>query len=118
MLNVNAYSLGLHGLLIIYEYKGQKTTLLLDPKATCQTFEDLRIIESFETDSNGEPMILWQDKQFGRPVIEHCLWCEFISSFPCIKRHAEIIIEDRERRKVSRWFHAKIDHLLSPLKAA
>lgn len=117
MLTVNAYRFDVNGLLIIYTYKGQKTTWLLDPCAVCEVFEGLGIIEGFEVDhATGEPVILWEDRSFGRPVVEWCHWCDFIS-FGFLHRHAEIIAEAKENSRAFRKSQAIINRLLAPVQS-
>lgn len=118
MQTVTSYSFSVNGLSITYTFKGQTTTWTLDPKAACDVFQTVGIVEGWDTDKNSEPVILWQDRMYGRPVVEHCLWVDFVKTFPFIQRHAEIIIEDRERRKASRQFHVTMNRLLLPLQAA
>lgn len=119
MLTVNAFSFGLTGLTINYTIKGETTNWVLDPCATCQIFEDLGIIEGFIPDTRtSEPVILWQDRQYDRPVIEHCPWNDFTSTFPFVQRQAEIIVEAKENYRIWKEDEALIQYLLSPLTAA
>lgn len=110
-----AFTLG--GLSITYTNGTEKTTLKLDAKATCNLFEGAGIIEGFDIDANGEPVIYYTERIWNRPAPAYCMWFEYVKTFPFIQRHAEILIEYLIVTKQIRQSIAKIDYLLRPLKA-
>lgn len=116
MITVLNYSFSLYGLSINYQYKGASNTIFFDPCAACEVFSKLRIIDDFQLDSNGEPVIIWEDRQYGCPAMGWCQWYQFAATFKVIQRHAEIIAEARENEKSFRKSEAIINRLLSPLK--
>ena len=116
MTTVNSYSLSIDGLTIAYTSGSAKTYLFFDPKATCELFESRSMIEGFDIDKNGEPVIYYTETIYGRSATAFCFWCDFVRTFPFILRHAEILVEHLIDTSEFKKTYAKINHLLSPLK--
>lgn len=114
---VKAFSLTVEGFSFTYTLNGVQKSFSYDPLATCDLFQKVGLIECFDRDYNGEPVILYTDDQYGRPATGHCLWCDYVRTFGFIQRHAEIIAEYREDERRARKIEAQINYLLHPLKA-
>ena len=113
---VNSYSLSIDGLSIAYTSGTEKTILNFDAKAACNLFEDAGMIEGFDIDKNGEPVIYYTESIYGRKAACYCLWFEFVKTFPFIQRHAEILVEHQTDPREFKKTYAKINYLLSPLR--
>lgn len=111
------YTFNIKGLDITYTCKGETTHLQLCPKATCQLLEDAGLIEGFNIDQNGEPVILFTGDNV-RAEYGFDSWSSFVCTFPLSYRMAVKLMEYRESRKAHLSFQATVNHLLSPLKAA
>jgi hypothetical protein len=111
------FSLDIKGLKISYFLNQQVYCLAYDPSSTCDLLESLEMIEGFETDSNGEPVILYTDKN-EREGYGYEFWYQFIKSMPLSKRVAEIIIEASQDLIMFKKISKTIDWLLQPRKAA
>jgi len=95
---INSFSFTINGLKISFIEDNEKTILSFDPLATCDLFKNIGFIEDFTTDRNGEPVILFTDKNFPQGY-GYELWCDFVKSCPNQKRIAEIIIEHRQEQE-------------------
>lgn len=118
-MTVSNFNLTVEGLQITYSTNGQTfTTLRLCPHAAADLMTECRFIEGFDTeDRTGEPVILFTDSMYGRPVTGYAFWCDFVRTFPLIQRHIERMLEHREERKQHNRVMGKINYLLHPLKA-
>jgi hypothetical protein len=114
--NINSYKLSIDGLTITYTYKQESATLFFDPKATCELFEHVGMIEGFDIDKNGEPIIYYTERIWCRPATAFCLWFEFVKTFPFIQRHAEILVEHLADAREFKKTYDKIDNLLSLIR--
>jgi hypothetical protein len=111
---VEKFGLSIDGLTLAYSANNVKNIFQFDALSTCNLFQDLNIIEGFDTDKNGEPVILFT-QSFGRtPTTGFCFWCDFIRSHPFCKRQAEIIGEQIESAKAKRKLIKRINSLLKP----
>jgi hypothetical protein len=111
------FTFNIAGLDITYSYKGQTTHLTLCPKATCDLLKETKLIEDFDIDSNGEPVILFSDNTYP-PGYGFDRWNAFVCSFPISYRMAVKLMTFREDRMASRQFQATVINLLQPLQAA
>ncbi|HEV7333247.1 MAG TPA: hypothetical protein VGN63_19585 [Flavisolibacter sp.] len=111
------FMFNIEGLNITYVYRRQTTHLQLCPKATCQLLKEAGLIEDFDIDSNGEPVILFSDYTMP-PGYGFDRWNLFVCTFRLSHRMATKLMEYREDRLSSQDFQDQISHLLSPLQAA
>lgn len=110
------YTFNLQGLNITYKVGAKTTQIVLCPKATCQLFQDAGLIEGFDIDQNGEPVILFTDNQFPAGYgFEY--WSGFVVFFKLSRKMAAKLMEYREDRKASQTFQAIVNRLLQPLAA-
>jgi len=86
-------------------------SLTLCPWNTCQALQDAGMIEGFELDSNGEPVILYTTKDTAAGY-DGQRWCEFVKSFRLTNRYAEMIIEARDEREGFQEWYDRIDSLM------
>jgi hypothetical protein len=114
---IGRFTFNLHGLNITYKHKGETTHLSLCPGAICDLLTEAGLIEGFDLDQNGEPVILFTSDPV-RSQYGFDRWNSFVCTFPISYRMAVKLLEYRESRKASRSFHSTIDYLLQPLKAA
>lgn len=114
---INRFYFNVEGINIAYNYKGKTTHLQLCPKATCQLLEDAGMIEGFDIDENGEPVILFTDDHV-RTQYGFDRWNSFVCTFPLSYRMAVKLLEYREARKDHFEFQELISELLLPLQAA
>jgi len=78
-ITVVKYTLSVEGFTIRYLFNRGCTILNFDPFATCGLFEELGLIEGFDSDGY-EPVVL-----FTHPEVKpygHELWCHFVRSCP------------------------------------
>jgi hypothetical protein len=116
--SINSFSLSIDGLTINYT-KGERTiNAFFDPFATCDLLLSLNVIEDFDVDRNGEPVVLFVTNNCGVPKTGFALWYLFQKHFNLVKRQIEIIVEHIESMKQARAMNAIINHLLQPLQAA
>jgi hypothetical protein len=115
---INNYAFSVNGFHLNYSTQQQSFDLTFDAKATANLLKQAGIIEDFDLDKNGEPVILYTDSMYGRPVSGFCLWCDYVKTFRFIGRHAEILAEHIEGRKSFMKTKAVISNLLQPLTAA
>jgi hypothetical protein len=115
--SLNSFSFTLAGLQFNYLVNGKNTILSLDPKATCSLLQVAGMIEGFDTDSNGEPVILFTDHSYPEGY-GFDQWCYFVKFFPISYRIAQTLVEYREENKAFRKAEAKIIYMLQPLQAA
>jgi hypothetical protein len=120
-IQLTSYALIAEGLSITYFYKGDSFTLSYDAKATANLFKELRIIDDFDLDTNGEPVILgerehdYEEEATGqivwttRPVF--IFWGDYVKTQPLFKRHFEIIAEAKEEAKASKKLQAQFDFI-------
>lgn len=121
---LTSFNLSIAGLQISYSANNSQNILNYDSKATCDLFEDLRIIEGFEIDyKTGEPVILgmrehdYEDQEgfvqwTSSPVA--ISWCDYITTYPFTHRHAELLAEELESNTAHRKILGKINSLLFP----
>lgn len=107
-ISINTYSFLIEGLTINYRFNGVSNLLKLDPCATCNLFEDMHIIEGFDLDNNGEPVILFTNQN----ATGFCFWAEFVKSYPFTQRHAEILAANNASTYEANSIIARIDRLL------
>src|SRR2546423_15024471 len=102
---ISGYSFSLEGLKISYTKDGEKFTLTLDSKASCQAFKECGFIEDFTIqDSTGEPVILFTDDQ--QPLgYGYQLWHDFIKSFPLNMSLLISVLESRQEKKEAELFY-------------
>lgn len=112
------FTFNLDGFNATYRYNGRTTTLTLCPGALCQLLEDTKLIEGFDLDANGEPVILFSETDPVRAAYGFDRWASFVKTFPISYRMAVKLLEWREERREHREFQARIVTLLSPLQAA
>lgn len=111
------FTFDLQGFNATYTYKGETTTLSLCPGALCQLLEDTKLIEGFDLDANGDPVILFTDDHV-MTTYGFDRWNSFVCTFPISYVMAVKLLEYREDCKASQRFQATIANLLSPLQAA
>ena len=114
---LNRFYFNLEGFNIVYRYKGQTTHLQLCPKATCQLLQDAGLIEGFDIDENGEPVVLFTSNEYPQGY-GFDRWNSFVCFFPISYRMAARLMEYREDRKASQQVQTTKANLLSPLQAA
>jgi hypothetical protein len=113
---IGSYKFNLEGLEITYSNHGHTTHLTLCPKATCQLFQDAGLIEGFDIDQNGEPVILFTDSSFPAGY-GFDYWNSFVCFFRLTYKMAVKLMEYWEDRKGSKTFQAAVSNLLRPLAA-
>lgn len=89
-IKVLGYELGINGLKVRYRTARGTTVVWYDAFAACALFEELSIIEGFDTDGK-EPVILYEDasiKPYG-----WCLWCQFVRTYPFALLEAQRVAE-------------------------
>lgn len=112
-------SLTISGLAFSFTKDGNTSKVSYDPHATADLLQQVGLIEGFDTeDRTGEPVILYTDNRYGRPVPGYALWCDFVKGFPLCERHIQIVLEYREHRKQYNRAIGKINYLLHPAKKA
>lgn len=115
---INNYAFSVNGFHLNYSASRKTFDLTFDAKATADLFKKAGIIEDFDFDKNGEPVILYTEVLYGRPATGFCFWCDYVRTFGFINRHAEIIAEYIESNKSFRKTEAVISQLMQPLTAA
>lgn len=117
--NLKNFNFNVTGLKLNYSINKTNYSLILDPLATCSLLHNAGLIEDFSTDTNGEPVILFTDKNENRGFgYGYELWCYFVKSFLFTNRIAEMLVEYREEKKATNKALGIIKYLLQPLKAA
>ena len=117
ILLIGAFTFNLKGFEATYSVNNVRTRLQLCPKATCQLLQEAGLIEGFDIDENGEPVILFTDNTypegygFGR-------WASFVCFFKISYQMAIKLIEFKEDRRLHHLIQAKVISLLQPLHAA
>lgn len=108
------YRFSLSGLQLIYTYKGENFNVSLDPLATCQLLQDMKQIEGFDIDRNGEPVILYSESatSYG-----YCFWFEFVKTYPLNFLMCRVMADHLEDCKGFVRNRAMIINMFSPLAA-
>lgn len=114
---LNHFTFNINGLDVTYRYESQTTHLQLCPRATCQLLEDAGLIEGFDLDENGEPVILFTSDSV-RSQYGFDRWNSFVCTFKLSWLMVLRLMNFREDRKASRIFQATVKNLLSPLQTA
>jgi hypothetical protein len=117
ILLIGTFAFNLKGFDVIYSVKGVRTHLRLCPKATCELLQEAGLIEGFEIDKNGEPVILFTDNTLPAGY-GFDQWASFVCFFKISRQMAVKLMEYREDRKKSRSFQTKVNYLLKPAQAA
>jgi hypothetical protein len=118
MNQIISFCFAIDGFSITYSDSNREiNSLSFDPLSTCNLFQHFSIIEGFDIDRNGEPVILYTDSYFHQPVTGWSFWCDFVKSYPFTGRHAELIAEAIEDHNYFRNFESIINTLLEPLEA-
>jgi hypothetical protein len=106
---INNFGLSIEGLQINNKF--------FCPKATCDLLDQMHLIEAWSTDSNGEPVILFEkevdaDGAWGTTTGFE-FWCHFIKSFFFSQRVAEMVLEHISSTTLYQISLNKIDNLLN-----
>lgn len=117
MFTVTHYSLTIEGMQLGLTAAGEKYQFTNCPKESCQVLKEAGLIEDFTIDKNGEPVILYADKNKPQGY-GYELWCHFVKSFPNVLRVGQMIIEALQDSAVTKRNTMIINRMLSPLKHA
>lgn len=116
---INSFSLTLEGFVLNFTTGDETTNQTFDPCSACEFFERAGLIEGFDIDlSTGEPVILYEDRMYGRPVEGFSYWHVFVKTFPMHERFAQFLAEYSDNEIKHKRFVAKINQLLAPLKTS
>lgn len=113
---INSFSFTTEGLKINYTTEGQTTKLSFDAKASADLFQQFGVIEGWDIDRNGEPVILYTDNQEGIGYGFE-MWCQFVSSFGFNEKYALLIVEMREDLRRNQERRAIVSRMYSKLEA-
>lgn len=113
-----SFALTIAGLQLIYSVDGKTTNRRFCPHSTCELLQDFNLIEGFDKDRNGEPVILFTDNVCGVCKTGYALWFRFVEGFQVSQRMAEIFVDRIEMTKQSGRTQANIIRLMKPLQAA
>lgn len=115
--SLNSFRFDLHGLQLDYDVDGEKSILIFDPCATCDLLKYNKLIEDFDIDKNGEPVILFTDRTYPEGY-GFDQWISFVVFFPIKFRTAQLLLESWKDKQQFEKDEATIGELLSPLEAA
>lgn len=117
-ITLTSFALTISGLKLTYTVDGQKTVRTFDPHATCDFLQGFDLIEGFDQDRNGEPVILFTDNVCGVPQTGYALWFRFVEGYEVSRRMAEIFVDRIEMTRAFAKTQATITRLMKPLQAA
>lgn len=113
-ITLKGYALSIDGLQVSYQSCLDRYTLSFDPLATCELFKSVSLIEDFDRDSNGEPVILFTDTNESQGYGFE-LWHRFVQSFPFTEQMAALIADGHYQESSHRKLIDKVNALLTPI---
>jgi hypothetical protein len=116
-LSLTSFRFDVNGLQLDYTLDGENGSLSFDPRATCQLFKENSLIEDFDSDRNGDPVILFCDGTYPEGY-GFDRWNSFVCFFPVNFRTAQLLIEAKFQGQQTRRDLARVSYLLSPLGRA
>jgi hypothetical protein len=117
MITVTDYSLTIEGMKLTMSAANETYVFTNCPKEACQVLKEAGLIEDFTIDKNGEPVILYTDKNEPKGY-GYELWCHFVKSFPNVLRVGQMIIDAVIDVNVSKRNRLIVNRMLSPLNKA